>query len=228
MDKHERGEGHRHERRCAQTYEIKTNDELIRFVADEGGEIFPDPSARAPGRGVWISADAEILAKAVAGNAFAKSLKRKVLPNADLVERTRNALLNHCLDLLGFAKRSNQLIIGAEKALDFLRENDAGFLFEASDSSADGRTKMLSRLGDKVQQKLIGCFTMDQMSTKLGVVNCAHVVMRQGTFAKNYKAQITRLKGFVPLYDDNWVRGLNPTEKPCENSYENPHEMREI
>ena len=220
MDKHERGEGHRQERRCAQTYEIKTNDELIRFVADDVGEIFPDVAARAPGRGVWVSADAEILAKAVSGNAFAKSLKRKVLPNADLVARTTVALSNHCLDLLGFAKRSNQLIIGADKALDFLKDNDAAFLIEASDGSNDGRSKLLSRLGNKAEQKLIGCFTMDQLSAKLGVANCAHVVMRHGTFAKNYKAQILRLGGFMPLYDENWIRGLNQNT--------NPHEMREI
>ena len=218
MDKHERGEGARSQRRCAQTYEIKANDELIRFVANDVGEVFPDVSARAPGRGVWITADSEILAAAIKANAFSKSLKRRVNPAPELIEQTKSALLHHCLDMLGFAKRSDVLILGADKIADFLKDNEIAFLIEANDGSAEARSKLLSRLAfsgsktdidTKVLSRVVGCFSTEQLSDKLGQPNCVHVAMKRGNFAANWRKELERLRGLMPLFDSEWGEKLN-------------------
>ena len=54
-------------RMCIVTREVRPIADLIRFVAGPDGELVPDIKARLPGRGVWVTNDAVLLAY-VAGN----------------------------------------------------------------------------------------------------------------------------------------------------------------
>ena len=46
------------DRMCIVTRARRSPDEMIRFVADPGGEIVPDIKRKLPGRGVWVTAEA--------------------------------------------------------------------------------------------------------------------------------------------------------------------------
>ena len=60
------------QRRCLVTREVKGQDQMIRFVLDPSGQVVPDLDGRLPGRGMWLSADRNVLNKAVGANLFAR------------------------------------------------------------------------------------------------------------------------------------------------------------
>ncbi len=210
MDKNERGEGRRLERRCALTKQTKPDFELIRYVANELGEVFVDVNAKAPGRGVWISADRGILEKAIKANSFANSLKQKCTPSLDLVEQTQSALMQKCLNMLGFAKRAGEIILGFDTIIDSIKNKPPGFIIEASDSAKDGREKIIGLARAKWGEvKIIGCFNSQELSQIFGRDNAIHALFSKGVFANNWQMEIARLAGFIEIVPQEWTRNLD-------------------
>ncbi len=57
---------------------------MIRFVIGPGRVLVPDLSASLPGRGMWLSARADVLERARARGIFAKAARGPVAVPADL------------------------------------------------------------------------------------------------------------------------------------------------
>src|SRR5918994_4127675 len=127
------------QRRCLVTREVKGQDQMIRFVLDPGGHVVPDVDGRLPGRGMWLSADRNVLDKAVAANLFARAARAPVRAEADLAGQIERVLVGRALDCLGLARRAGQVTMGFEQVRASLRSSVAGVLIAAADSSADGR-----------------------------------------------------------------------------------------
>jgi hypothetical protein len=204
MDKNERAEGTRRTRRCAVTREVKANDELIRFVAGDDGQIFPDVSARAPGRGVWISANIDVLQNAIKSNVFSRSLKRPTKADSNLLELTISQLQQKCLSMIGLAKRSGQLVLGFDNVADALRKKPAAFLIEASDGADDGRFKVVSLTRKWKNVQIIGCFSNQDLGSVLGRDNVIHALIPNGGFADAWRQEINKLGGFKALAPKAW------------------------
>ena len=66
------------QRRCLVTREVKGKEQMIRFVLDPSGRVVPDIDGRLPGRGMWLSADRNVLNKAVRANLFARRARAPV------------------------------------------------------------------------------------------------------------------------------------------------------
>ncbi len=199
MNKNERASGAKRERLCAVTKIVKPDFELIRFVANEAGEVFPDIHARAPGRGIWISSDAKILEQGIKQNTFSRSFKTKLDPKPELIEITKKALYNNCLNLLGIAKRSAQFIFGFDNVENHLRNKASAFLIEASDGAIDGRNKILSLAKRWPNIEIISCFNGTEIGGIMGRDNIIHAIIPDGQFANNWRREINRLKGFMEI-----------------------------
>ena len=52
---------HMSERRCIYTREVAPRDGLIRFAVSPEGEVVPDLEEKLPGRGLWLTARADIV-----------------------------------------------------------------------------------------------------------------------------------------------------------------------
>ena len=65
-------------RRCAGCMESKPKKELIRIVADEEGNLHPDLTGKANGRGVYLCPSAACLALAKKKRAISRSLDLNV------------------------------------------------------------------------------------------------------------------------------------------------------
>ena len=50
-------------RMCIACREMKPKSEMLRVVKNADGEIFPDPTGKAPGRGAYICSEGECLKK---------------------------------------------------------------------------------------------------------------------------------------------------------------------
>ena len=85
--------------------------ELIRFVVGPDEVVVPDTDAKAEGRGVWITLGESQVALAQKKNAFAKSLKEKVLLPEDLAGLTRTRLEQRLTGALQMGRREQSFPI---------------------------------------------------------------------------------------------------------------------
>jgi predicted RNA-binding protein YlxR (DUF448 family) len=186
------------ERRCIVTGEVLSDAELVRFVADPQGCIVPDIAAKLPGRGIWVSAKREILARAIAKNLFARAAKAPVIASSDLPERVEAQLVAHMLGLLGLARRSGALILGFDNvARGFQGNAPPALLIEASDGAADGRRKLLGvATGYGLNPPVMDCLTVTELSLALGRENVVHAALKSGRLSERLKFEAGRLKGF--------------------------------
>jgi predicted RNA-binding protein YlxR (DUF448 family) len=209
MDKSERAEGVGRIRRCAQSHETLPEAELIRFVADVNGVIFPDTAARAPGRGVWVRATREAVDLAIKKNAFGRSLKRDAKAPADLSDKTALALRKRCLDIISLAKKAGAIVIGNDQVASFLRSQEPAWRIEASDGASDGRSKLngLSLAWGGVPTA--GCFTGTELGMALGRDVVIHALLTPGQLAESWTTDIRRLGGFIALVPDDWPKDMS-------------------
>ena len=60
-------------RRCIATGESRAPDEMVRFVATPTGAVVPDVAHKLPGRGMWVTAQRDAIAKAATKGSFSKA-----------------------------------------------------------------------------------------------------------------------------------------------------------
>ena len=181
------------ERRCLVTREVKERDRMVRFVLDPAGQVVPDVDGRLPGRGMWLSADRNVLNKAVAANLFARAARRRVQVAADLAEQVERLLVSRALDSLGLARRAGQVAMGFDQVRASLRSSSAAVLIAAADSAADGRRK-LRRLAPELP--VITAFSKAELGAALGRDGIVHVAVAPGGLARRLIACVRRLAGF--------------------------------
>jgi uncharacterized protein len=188
-------------RKCIQTGEVLPESGLIRFALSPDGEVVPDVRARAPGRGLWLSANREVLEAAIKKRSFARAAKAKVEVPDDLVMRTQNALSDVALDILGLARRAGELLCGYDQVRGLLQSRRPACLIEASDGAKDGRQKLLAlgkgKWGDLV---VVSCFTQQQMGAPIGRAQSTHMALLPGGLATQFMFHTERLGAFRLLF----------------------------
>ena len=65
---------------------------MIRFVLDPAGQVVPDVDGRLPGRGMWLSAERNVLNKAVGANVFARAARPPARVEVNLAEQSNACL----------------------------------------------------------------------------------------------------------------------------------------
>ena len=180
-------------RRCLVTREVGSPARLLRFVLDPEGTVRPDLDARLPGRGMWLSADRNVVNKAVARNLFAKAARAPARVAADLVEQIEGLLVRRALATLGLARRAGQVALGFEQVRQWLRSGSAAVLVAAHDGAADGRRK-LRRLAPDLP--LIVAFSSPELGAALGRESLVHVAVAPGGLARRLLEDVERLAGF--------------------------------
>ena len=192
-------------RRCIVTGEVLPEEKLVRFVADPQGNIVPDVAATLPGRGIWVSADRALLAKAVAKNLFARAAKANVTAGADLGERTERQLVLRMQGDLGLARRSGALVMGFDNVARALDGRIAPkLLIEAADGAADGRRKLFA-LGHArgLELATMDCLSCAELGLALGRENVIHAAVQPGGLSERLIFDAARLKGFRPQTTTN-------------------------
>ncbi len=194
-----------HIRQCALTRSSMPVGDLIRFVAGPGGDLVPDTDAKAPGRGVWISATQRAVAEAVGKNIFARSLKQKVQVPTDLALITRTRLEQRLSGALGLARKAGQLQTGATRTRSEIANGTIIALLTASDGAADGRRKMVGALrasGQENQVPHFDFFSALQLGLALGQENVIHAALTTGAAANSALKRASRLARYVAQPDE--------------------------
>jgi hypothetical protein len=135
-------EPRRRPRRCVAQRTARDRDDLIRFVIGPDDRLVPDPDARLPGRGLWLSAEAESFKTALSRNLFAKAARRRVVVDPEIAVRLDHMLAERCLQWLGLARRAGLLEMGFEQVMRTARAGEIDVLVVANDAAQDGREKL--------------------------------------------------------------------------------------
>jgi uncharacterized protein len=191
-------EGALRERRCIVTGAVLPEDKLVRFVIGPDGDVVADIDAKLPGRGIWVSADAAVLAKAAAKNDFSRAAKASVNVAPDLVAHVERLLVARLQSDLGLARRAGLAEQGFDSVLRALDGKVAPrVLIEAADGAADGRRKLANAAFARgLEIETIDVLTRDELGLALGRENVIHAAVKPGTLADRLILNSKRLNGF--------------------------------
>lgn len=178
-------------RRCIVTRESRPKALLIRFVVGPDGMLVPDLEGRLPGRGMWLSARADVLEGALRRGAFSRAARRAVRAPPDLRTLIEDGLRRRVRDLLGLARRSGQAVAGWDAVREWLNSGRVGLLVQASDGSLAER------------HRLVGGWTVPTVTPLpaailggvFGRERSVHVAVAPGRLAESIAAEAGRLEG---------------------------------
>ena len=180
------------ERRCIVTRECGPKAGLIRFVAAPDGEIVPDLAERLPGRGIWVSADAEALAKAAGKGYFARAAKHQVRVPPDLVVRVEAQLAGRLVDLVALARKAGQAVAGLEKTKAALVSGEASLLLQAVDGSMRERGQLRPPKGEN---SLVSCLFAHELGLAFARDRVIHAAVLAGGLGDRIRDEALRLSG---------------------------------
>lgn len=179
-------------RRCLVTRERLPKEKMIRFVLDPDRTVLPDLAARLPGRGMWLSAGADVLSTACARGMFARVARGSVRIPPDLAERVRTGLERRVLELLGLCRRAGQAVAGFDKAREWLRSGRAALIVQASDGSLEERRRFL---GDAAGIAVVSPVSGAALGMVFGRERTVHVAIAPGKLAQALRTESERLAG---------------------------------
>lgn len=194
-------DGAARQRLCAVTRAERCQDDLIRFVADPEGRIVPDLGARLPGRGVWVTADAQIVAQAAKSGVFARSLRSKVNVAADLSDLVGELLTRRVTDGLSLANKAGLVTSGFSLVDASLDAGAVAVLLHGSDAAEGGCEKLDRKFHAVARSKgqspaICTCLTTAQLSLALGRPNVVHASLKSGGVTKRFLVDVERLSRY--------------------------------
>ena len=188
-------------RTCIVTRAEKSPDEMIRFVVGPEYQVFPDLKRKLPGRGVWVTAQREVVEDAVSKNLFARGFKDRVQVDNNLPQLIEDLMRQTALQALGMTKKAGLIATGQAKAEALIRDGDVLVLLQASDAGNDGVKKLAAALkAQKVYGErdvdLINEFTSDELDKTLNGTNTMYVALLKGGAAEKLVIMISRLMNY--------------------------------
>jgi predicted RNA-binding protein YlxR (DUF448 family) len=185
-------------RTCAVTRLKRSPEELIRFVEGPDGQIVPDLARRLPGRGVWVTAERAAVAEAVRKNAFARSLRHRVVVPPDLPDLVERLLRRRALEALALANKAGLVTSGFERVDAQLAQGAVAVLLHAQEAAEDGATKLDRKLRAATREgraagPVICAFTSDELSLALGRPNVVHAALSAGGATGKFLNEASRL-----------------------------------
>jgi predicted RNA-binding protein YlxR (DUF448 family) len=187
------------ERTCIVTKAKGGPDAMIRFALSPSGEVTPDLRHKLPGRGLWVTARADVIAAAVKSKVFARGFRAEAKVSASLAEDIEALLRENCLQALSLAKKAGQVVAGFFKTEAAINTGEVIGVVHASDGGADGGRKLSQALRRRFGGELrpeIKLFTSLQLSLALGGTNVIHAALIEGTASEAFLSHCCRLERY--------------------------------
>ena len=179
------------DRKCIATGEVQPKYGLIRFVVGPEDTIYPDISGKLPGRGIYVAADRDALELAVSKKLFSRGAKQQVKIPDDLVAEVEKQLARQVVNLIAMSRKAGSAVAGYEKTKAWLQSEEALVLFQASDGSGRGKSK----LSTPHYGSYIGWLTADELGLAFGRETVVHGALASGGLTKRVVEEAQRLRG---------------------------------
>ena len=182
------------ERTCIVTRQSQPTEGLIRFVAAPDGSVVPDLKARLPGRGAWVSAEADAVRKAITRGLFPRAMKKPVRPDPELDKLVSDLLKTQMLGALGMAMKTGAVITGFAKVEAALKNDRVQILIHARDGAVEGWRKLESAI--RARKNSGGAaysppvwvreISAEDLGLALGRENVVHAALKHGRMASAF------------------------------------------
>jgi predicted RNA-binding protein YlxR (DUF448 family) len=180
------------ERRCIATGEVQPKRGLIRFAVSPDGVVVPDVLEKLPGRGIWVAADRAALETAMKKGLFARAAKQAVIVPETLVADVETLLVRRLIDGVSMARKAGRAIAGYEKVRDWLGKEDVRILFQASDGSERGKSKLHAPGG---RGSYFEVLTASELGLSFGRERVIHAALGFGGLTERIREDAIRLSG---------------------------------
>ena len=192
-------------RRCIVTGESVPRSSLIRFVVGPDCAIVPDVRGTLPGRGIWVSPDAETLQRAVSRRLFSRAARMSTDVSPTLVEEVDALLRDRVVELIALARKSGKTVSGFEKTRSLVRSGKARIVLQARDGSPREQARLLGKGGFAGSHYVFRCLTGAEMGLAFGREHVIHAAMAKGGLSDRIVTDALRLSRF---------RGAEPVSVP--------------
>ncbi len=213
------------ERSCVVTRQVRSPDDLIRFVVGPDGLLVPDIRRKLPGRGVWTSLSAATVREAIRRKAFERSLKAKIAVPNDLAAQVDTLMARDTLQALAMANKAGLVTAGFAKVEAAIGSGRCAGVIEADDGADDGKRKIgqalrraqAARENDGLKPRpipVIAIFAAADLELALGRAHVIHAALAPGPAAEGVLSRWRRLVRYRT--DDTAASDPNDTEDTTE------------
>ena len=180
-------------RRCIVTRTQGERARMIRFVLAPDRQVVPDLAANLPGRGMWLSARADVVETARIKGSFARAARGPVSAPVTLLAQVQDGLTRRVIERLGMARRAGQAVAGFARVREWLAQERAGGVIQATDGSEAERARLL---GSARANVWVGWpLNAAQLGGVFGREAAVHVAVAHGRLADSLLIEIERLSG---------------------------------
>ena len=179
------------ERRCIVTGDVQPKAGLIRFVVGPEGIVVPDLAGKLPGRGIWVTADRDLIRKAAAKGLFSRAAKAPVQAPEDLDGMVERGQAKRVVELVSLARKAGSAVAGFEKVKGWLADGKARVLLQASDGSERGKGKLWTPEGGR----WFGCLTAAELGLAFGRDSVIHGALAAGRLSARVVEEAAKLSG---------------------------------
>lgn len=179
-------------RRCIASGVSGDTSRMVRFVVGPDAQIVPDVDNRLPGRGLWLSANRDMIETAASKRLFAKAARSNVTVPANLADMVAELLRRRCLNQLGLARRAGLVTAGGEKVRAQIAAGRVAVLLEAADGSLAERRKFTAQAPTT---PVVDAFTSSELGAALGRDNVIHVALAEGRLTRTFVDDAARYSG---------------------------------
>lgn len=184
------------ERRCIATGEVQPKRGLIRFAVSPDGVVVPDILEKLPGRGIWVAAERDALETAVRKGLFARAARQQVKVPETLVDDVESALAKRLIEGISMARKAGKAVAGFEKVKDWLGREEARILFQATDGSERGKSKLYPPGG---RGSFFEVLTASELGLSFGRERVIHAALGFGGLTERIREDAIRLSGVREL-----------------------------
>ncbi|MFS8369995.1 RNA-binding protein [Acetobacter indonesiensis] len=179
-------------RRCAVTRQQGKPDVMLRFVVSPSQVVVPDLDAKLPGRGIWLSAQRDVIEQARKRGVFARAARCQVTVPDDLVFQIEAGLHRRMIELLGLARRAGQSVSGFMKVREWVAQRNAAVIVHASDGSGDELGRLLSGARSL---PVIEALSAEDLAKVFGRERVVNVALSAGGLASRLCCENERFSG---------------------------------
>jgi predicted RNA-binding protein YlxR (DUF448 family) len=180
------------ERRCIATGEVQPKRGLIRFAVSPDDVVVPDVLEKLPGRGIWVSAERDALETAVFKGLFGRAARQQVKVPETLIADVEAALLKRLIEGISMARKAGRAVAGYEKVKDWLGREEVRILFQASDGSERGKSKLHPPGG---RGSFFEILTASELGLSFGRERVIHAALGFGGLTERIREDAIRLSG---------------------------------
>jgi len=186
------------ERTCIVTREQKPPAAMIRFVIGPDGEVVADLRRRLPGRGVWVTAKADLVETAERKHLFQRGFGEPVKVAPGLAGRIAAQLTAATESALSLARKAGTAVAGFGKVETALGHGNVLALIQAREAAPDGVQKLAGaakRAG--LTPEIVNVFKSEQLDLAFGRTNVIHAALLAGPASDNVLARVRALTAFL-------------------------------